>query len=103
MSDRLPAWDKAGGRLDMYYWYFGTLAAFQVGGQLGRDWMEAMKKEVLPAQQRTGHAKGSWDPAGVRGREGGRVGATALMTMCFEVSYRYPRLFHVGWYGGRKR
>ncbi|MHC5012073.1 MAG: hypothetical protein ACYTG6_14190, partial [Planctomycetota bacterium] len=37
--------------------------------------------------------KGSWDPVGLHGTEGGRVFATALMATTLEVYYRYARGF----------
>jgi biopolymer transport protein ExbD len=91
-----PKWDETDGSIDMYYWYFGSLALFQVGGEPWKAWNVAMKKAILPHQRKDGCAKGSWDPLGPWGREGGRVYATAMMTMCLEVYYRYDRLFPVG-------
>ena len=38
-------------------------------------------------------AEGSWDPKDPWGEEGGRVYSTALMTLCLEVYYRYPKVF----------
>ncbi len=92
----LPRWDEAGGSLDMYYWYYGTLAMFQVGGDGWKRWNDAVKTAIVDRQRKDGAFRGSWDPAGPWGREGGRVYSTALMTMCMEVYYRYPKVF-----GGR--
>jgi hypothetical protein len=88
----LPVWDEASGSIDMYYWHFGTLAMFQVGGDSWKTWNEAMKAAIVPHQRKDGDQKGSWDPLGVWGREGGRVYSTALMTLCLSSYYRYPRL-----------
>jgi len=89
----LPVWDEASGSIDMYYWYYGTLAMFQVGGDAWKRWNTAMAPAILDNQRVSGCAKGSWDPIGPWGREGGRVYSTALMTMCMEVHYRYPKVF----------
>jgi len=35
--------------------------------------------------------RGSWDPVGPWGREGGRVYSTATMALCLQVYYRYQR------------
>ena len=51
-----------------------------------------MKTAIVDHQRKDGCARGSWDPVGPWGREGGRVYSTALCTMCLEVYYRYPRV-----------
>jgi hypothetical protein len=93
----LPEWNPEAGTIDMYYWYYGCLALFQVGGDPWRKWNESIKDAILP-NQRTGPPafRGSWDPVGPWGHEGGRVYSTALMVMCMEVYYRYPQLFGSG-------
>jgi hypothetical protein len=87
----LPEWDAAGGSVDMYYWYYGSLAMFQVGGEPWKRWHAALTAAVLPHQRREGHAAGSWDPVGPWGGEGGRIYSTALLTMCLQTPYRYGR------------
>ena len=37
--------------------------------------------------------KGSWDPIGPWGQDGGRVYSTAMMAMCLQVYFRYPKVF----------
>jgi hypothetical protein len=93
-----PQWTPDG-RIDMYYWYYGTLAMFQVGGEAWRGWNAAMQPAIVGTQRSDGDFcgyKGSWDPVGPWGPEGGRVYSTALLAMCLEVYYRYDRVF-----GGR--
>ena len=107
LADNLPRWDPRGGGADdgwnpgdhgptndMYYWYYGSLAAFQMGGPLWKDWSKAMHR-VAADNQRGGHgcAAGSWDPGGPWGGSGGRVYATATMALCLEASLRYTRGF----------
>jgi hypothetical protein len=90
-----PLWDVAAGTIDYYYWYYGTLAMFQVGGQ---DW-ERWRAQLKPAVADTQYAKvgecreGSWDGADPWAAEGGRVYATAINTLTLEVYYRYDRVF----------
>jgi hypothetical protein len=91
-----PVWDPDGGTIDMYYWYWGTLALFQVGGEEWRTWNGKMREAILKTQhpKGSGSRTGSWDPIDPWGLEsGGRVYATALMTMSLEVYYRYDRAF----------
>ena len=96
-----PRWDPEDGSIDMYYWYYGSLALFQVGGAAWRKWNTHMKRVLLANQhpENGGARAGSWDPIGVWGPDGGRVYATACMVMCLEVYYRYDRVF----YGPRGR
>ncbi|MHC4940828.1 MAG: prenyltransferase/squalene oxidase repeat-containing protein [Planctomycetota bacterium] len=93
--ERLPTWNKDDGSIDMYYWYYGTLAIFQVGGKPWRAWNKAMVPAIVKSQhpRKSGARTGSWDPIGPWGHDGGRVYSTALMVMCLEVYYRYDRVF----------
>ena len=88
----LPVWDPQSGSIDMYYWYYGTLAMFQVGGDPWKTWNDAVKTAIVDHQCKDGDEKGSWDPVGPWGRDGGRVYSTALCVMCMEVYYRYARV-----------
>jgi len=88
-----PKWDPP--FIDFYYWYYGTLAMYQVGGSHFDKWNEAMKTAII-AHQNTDKTKdefGSWDPVDPWSTEGGRVYSTALNCLCMEVYYRYPRVF----------
>jgi hypothetical protein len=87
-----PLWDPEGFGCDMYYWYYGTYAMFQMGGSWWKAWNEAMKTAILPPQRKEGDEKGSWDPVGPWGYAGGRVYSTALMTLCLEVYFRYSKV-----------
>ena len=106
LMEHLPEWDPAGGGAsepwspgdhgatnDMYYWYYGTYALYQVGGTEWRAWRAAMERAIL-RHQRSGSQchRGSWDPSGPWGSVGGRVYSTALMVLCVEVYFRYGRI-----------
>ncbi|HEX5136749.1 MAG TPA: prenyltransferase/squalene oxidase repeat-containing protein [Planctomycetota bacterium] len=78
-----PAWETDGS-IDMYYWFFGTMALREAGGASWAAWNEALKAAVLPHQRADENCAGSWDPAGVWGEEGGRVYATALMVLVLD-------------------
>ena len=96
LLQRLPEWDPDGFGCDMYYWYYGSYAMYQMGGSAWTDWRRAMERAVLASQRREGDQRGSWDPVGPWGYAGGRVYSTALMTLCLEACYRYARVL-----GGR--
>jgi hypothetical protein len=93
MASTLPVWNEGDGSIDHYYWYFGTLAMFQVGGGYWKKWNAALKPAIIEHQRTSGDEAGSWDPVDPWGLEGGRVYSTALMTMCLEVYYRYGKVF----------
>lgn len=78
-------------KVNFYYWYYGTYAMFQMGGQPWHDWNAQMKQALLPQQRRGGCADGSWDPDCPWSLVGGRVYATAINALTFEIYYRYER------------
>ncbi len=91
-----PTWNTTDGSIDMYYWYYGTLAMFQVGGAPWKTWRKAMEKSMLDSQRKdTDYCmyKGSWDPIGPWGGDGGRVYSTAVMALCLMVYDRYGKVF----------
>ncbi len=92
MLKTLPKWDEEGYGTDMYYWYYGSYAMFQMGDPYWPKWNKEMKSAVLDSQRQDGHFKGSWDPIGPWGFSGGRVYSTALMTLCLEVYFRYAKI-----------
>jgi hypothetical protein len=93
LAAKTPRWDDRAGTIDMYYWYHGTLAMHQLGGPAWERWNAALEKVVVETQRKDGCAEGSWDPKDPWGTEGGRVYATAMMTLCLEVHWRYPLVF----------
>ena len=95
----VPVWNVEDGSIDMYYWYYATLAMFQVGGEPWKKWETAMKSGIVDRQRRDGDFcayRGSWDPLDPWGPDGGRVYSTACMALCLEVWSRYPRVFGLG-------
>ncbi|MHC5039106.1 MAG: hypothetical protein ACYTHM_17495 [Planctomycetota bacterium] len=88
----VPKWDVKGGTIDMHYWYFGTLAMFQLGRQFWKGWHDPLKNALIPTQKRSGCENGSWDPVGCWGKAGGRVYSTAMNVLSLEIYYRYGRI-----------
>ena len=92
----VPVWDAA--KIDFYYWYYSSLALFQLDGPNGpywKAWNENMKNSLVPNQKtgKDGCLNGSWDPIDRWGFEGGRVYSTAINTLDLEVYYRYENVF----------
>jgi hypothetical protein len=97
LRKKLPRWDPDGLSIDLYYWYYGSYAMYQLGGRDWEVWNKALKDAVVGSQRKDGDEKGSWDAApDAWGFSGGRVYTTALGVLCLEVYYRYARVL-----GGR--
>jgi len=91
-----PVWNPSDGSIDMIYWFTGTLALYQVGGEAWTAWNASLKAALGDTQRRDGdHCgyRGSWDPIGPWGLDGGRVYSTALMALTVASEARYPRVF----------
>jgi hypothetical protein len=83
----LPEWNPDNGSIDVYYWLQGTRALHYVGGKPWRKWAIAMRAVASLSQHPDGSGSrtGSWDPIGVWGPDGGRVYATAAMTLALKA------------------
>ena len=82
-------------RLNLYYWYYGTLAMYQYGGKPWEQWNAAVRDPLIAEQVTDGEHAGSWDPHGPWGRYGGRLYSTALATLTLEVYYRLLPLYQL--------
>ncbi|WZO95705.1 hypothetical protein EP7_002673 [Isosphaeraceae bacterium EP7] len=79
---------------NIYYWYYGTLAMYQQGGQAWARWNVQVRDGLVARQRNSGHQSGSWDPdESEYGPYGGRIYTTALATLTLEVYYRFLRLY----------
>lgn len=87
--DFLEQEQPGSGRVNLYYWYYGSLAQLQYRAHGWKPWVEAMESELRRRQRTTGEDAGSWNPDTVWGGYGGRVYSTALGALCLEVFYRY--------------
>jgi hypothetical protein len=96
-----PKWQLQKGKvtstINMYYWYYATLAMFQFGGGFWKEWNKDMQEALLGTQRRYDDTKeggcedGSWDPIDEWSLAGGRVYTTAIGALTLEVYYRYER------------
>ncbi len=96
LAKRLPAWSADPSKeegADFYYWYYGSYAMYQMGGDHWSKWVKAMEAAVVKSQRKDGDEKGSWDAkVDPWGHAGGRVYTTALGVLCLEVYFRYARV-----------
>lgn len=102
--DFLPRWEE--NKIDYYYWYYASLALYQVGGREWAAWENAIIKTLLDNQRgfhTLDEAKGltsaelldehgSWDPVGAWGSAGGRVYATAINALTIQTYHRHKRM-----------
>ncbi len=79
---------------NVYYWYYATLALFQLQDENWQVWNRALKARLLATQRTaTQSATGSWDPDKLWGGYGGRVYSTAMSCLSLEVYYRYLPMY----------
>ncbi|MHC4492262.1 MAG: CAP domain-containing protein [Planctomycetota bacterium] len=79
--------------IDFYYWYYATLALFQLGEPFWHAWNEALVPTLLDLQEtREGSPlRGSWAPRGPWSASGGRIYQTSLGILMLTTYYRYDR------------
>jgi len=82
-------------RVNMYYWYYGTLAMYISGGEAWEQWNQQMKHTLLTLQTTSGVNEGSWEPNGLWAGYGGRAYSTAMAALTLEVYYRYLPVYDV--------
>ena len=85
MLKKLPEWEDGGMKMDLYYWHWGSRAFARAGGKEGRAWRKALERAASDGQASKGDWKGSWAPDGPWGHVGGRVYATAMMSLALEA------------------
>ena len=82
------------GEDNVYFWYYATLALFQLQDQNWREWNQALKQQLLSTQEpEYSKQAGSWTPDHIWGGYGGRVYSTAMSCLCLEVYYRYLPMY----------
>ncbi|HBN74959.1 MAG TPA: hypothetical protein DD473_03875, partial [Planctomycetaceae bacterium] len=79
----------------LYYWYYGTLAMYQFGGEEWNQWNGQVRELLIAKQRKQGPLAGSWNPDGPWGGYGGRIYSTALATLSLEVYYRFLPLYRI--------
>jgi hypothetical protein len=84
LRQQLPA----AAQMNFYYWYYGSLALHQHGGPEWQTWNERTRELLISQQLSSGPLAGSWDPADLWSRYGGRLYSTTFATLTLEVYYR---------------
>jgi len=94
-TDRILEQPPTNRRVNMYYWYYGTMAMYLSGGQEWDRWNQQMKATLLDSQVTNGANQGSWEPNGLWAGYGGRTYSTAMAALTLEVYYRYLPIYDV--------
>ncbi len=81
--------------VNLYYWYYGTMALYHAGGSDWDRWNAELKKTLLALQNTEGADAGSWPANGLWAGYGGKVYSTAMAALNLEVYYRYLPLYDV--------
>lgn len=81
------------GEENLYYWYYASIALFQLQDEAWPTWNNAMKSQILKTQITSGHDSGSWNPTCIWAGYGGRVYSTTMSCLCLEVYYRYLPIY----------
>lgn len=96
-----PSWEML--KIDYIYWFWGSLAAYQVGGETWSKWCDALKPALVNNQRgwrkedkdttaQTLDEHGSWDAVDAWAAAGGRVYGTAINCMLLHTIARYERM-----------
>ncbi len=80
---------------NLYFWYYGTLAMYQYGGEEWTQWNNNLRDQLIDMQSNSGEDAGSWDPKDTWGGYGGRIYSTTLATLSLEVYYRFLPLYRL--------
>ena len=79
--------------MNLYTWYYSTLALYQYGGEPWERWNGRLRDLLIAEQVTSGEYAGSWEPRDQWGGYGGRIYSTAFATLTLEVYYRYLPLY----------
>ncbi|MBL9123917.1 MAG: hypothetical protein JNG90_09820, partial [Planctomycetaceae bacterium] len=81
------------GQANLYYWYYASLALHNLQGDSWDQWNEALRRELLESQEKSGPLAGSWPTDSLWSGYGGRVYTAAMGALCLEVYYRYLPIY----------
>lgn len=94
-TDRIMGDLPSNDRVNMYFWYYGTMAMYLTGGDDWHRWNQQMKTTLLDSQVTDGADRGSWNANGLWAGYGGRTYSTAMAALTLEVYYRYLPIYEV--------
>jgi hypothetical protein len=91
LLEHLDVESAAPGTIDPVTWYAGSAALQRLGGAAWDRWALALKRALIDRETKSpGCGTGSGCPPDFAG---GRLRATAFLTLAVEIYYRYPQVF----------
>jgi hypothetical protein len=87
--DFLVASPPSSQSVNLYAWYYASLALVHEGDPKWEVWNDAMKSQLLSRQFTSGPHRGAWPNDCPWSGYGGTVYSTALSCLCLEVYYRH--------------
>ncbi|MFM8172806.1 MAG: prenyltransferase/squalene oxidase repeat-containing protein [Pirellulaceae bacterium] len=87
--DFLTASPPTSQSVNLYAWYYTSLALVEEGDDKWERWNDAMKSQLLTRQFTSGPKRGAWPNDCPWSGYGGTVYSTALSCLCLEVYYRH--------------
>jgi hypothetical protein len=89
-----PVWNPVErGAINLYYWYYATLALHLSAAPEFKEWNAALTRALLEGRVKSGPAAGSWEPSCLLAERGGRLYTTVMGCLCLEVYYRFMPLY----------
>jgi hypothetical protein len=93
--DFLTATPPSSQSVNLYAWYYASLALVQEGDPKWEKWNDAMKSQLLTKQFTSGPQRGAWPNDCPWSGYGGTIYSTALSCLCLEVYYRHLPLLRL--------
>jgi hypothetical protein len=90
--DLPPRWSPEKGNIDLYYWFFGSMALAESGNHDARKWNSMLIPTLNKSQIKTGKQTGSWDPIDPWSNIGGRTYMSALAVLSLSAATGKSRL-----------
>jgi hypothetical protein len=92
-AKHLLEWSPRPEERDLYYWYYGTQAMHNIGGELWHTWNTTLRDLLVASQEAREPEGGSWHPREPYpdrwNAHGGRLYTTCLSIYILETYYRY--------------
>ncbi len=87
LAKRAPQWQREGGGIDFFGWFFATEALRKGPEAVRTTWQQALVTALATGQEKDGPHAGSWPPVDAWGKEGGRICTTALAILALQGCY----------------
>jgi len=87
-----PQWAPSEGKIDLYYWFFGSMALAEAEVREAKKWNAYLMAALMRSQSQKGKTKGSWEPVDAWSTIGGRTYMSALAILSLSAATGKSRL-----------